>query len=55
LGWEFSGIWADKSGKEKYVKEQVVFLEGLLPLDDSPIFLPGIKTEDGLSADVHLF
>jgi len=41
--------------KEKYVKEQVVFLEGLLPLDDSPIFLPGIKTEDGLSADVHLF
>lgn len=41
--------------KGEYVGEQVCFLEGLLPLDGSPIFLPCIKVEDGLSTDVHLF
>lgn len=41
--------------KGEYVGEQVVFLEGLLPLDGSPMFLPCIKTKDGLAADVHLF
>lgn len=37
------------------VGEQVCFLEGLLPLDNFPIFLPCIKTEEGLCTDVHLF
>lgn len=41
--------------KGEYVGKQVCFLEGLLPLEGSPIFLPCIKVEDGLSADVHLF
>ncbi len=41
--------------KGQYVGEQVYFLEGLLPLDDFPMFLPCIKIADGLSADVHLF
>ncbi len=35
--------------------EQVFFLEGLLPLDQSPTFLPYVKTDSGLSADVYLF
>ena len=39
----------------EYVGKQVFFLEGLLPLESSPIFLSCIKTEYGLSADVHLF
>lgn len=39
----------------QYVGEKVFFLEGLLPLDDSPIFLPCIKTEDGRSVDVYIF
>ena len=39
----------------EYVGEQVFFLEGLLPLQSSPIFLSCIKTEYGVSADVHLF
>lgn len=39
----------------EYVGEQVFFLEGLLPLESSPIFLSCIKTEYGLSTDVHLF
>lgn len=34
--------------------EQIFFLEGLLPLDDSPLFLPRIKTEYGICADVHI-
>lgn len=30
-------------------------MEGLLPLDDFPLFLPRLKTGDGICADVHLF
>jgi hypothetical protein len=41
--------------KGENIKEQVFFLEGLLPLDNYPLFLPCMKTEDGLCADVHLF
>jgi hypothetical protein len=41
--------------KGENITEQVFFLEGLLPLDDCPLFLPRMKTEYGLCADVHLF
>jgi hypothetical protein len=37
------------------VGQQIFFLEGLLPLDDSPLFLPQVKTEEGICADVHIF
>ncbi|MBD2447655.1 hypothetical protein H6G76_10810 [Nostoc sp. FACHB-152] len=36
------------------VCEQLFFLEGLLPLDDSPLFLPLMKIEVGICADIHL-
>lgn len=39
----------------EYVEEKVCFLQGLLPLDNSPVFLPCIRTEDGLYADIHIF
>ncbi|BAY89234.1 MULTISPECIES: hypothetical protein [unclassified Tolypothrix] len=39
----------------EHITEQVFFLEGLLPLDDFPLFLPRMKTEYGICADVHLF
>ncbi len=35
--------------------QQIFFLEGLLPLDGFPLFLPCLKTEPGICADVHLF
>lgn len=41
--------------KGQYVALQILFLEGLLPADDAPIFLPCIKTGDGRSADIHIF
>jgi class 3 adenylate cyclase len=41
--------------KGEPVGEQILFLEGLLPLSVSPMFLHCIKTEAGLSADIHLF
>lgn len=41
--------------KDHPVGEQVFFLEGMLPLDTSPMFLPYVKTDSGLSADVYLF
>ncbi|OUL22112.1 hypothetical protein [Nostoc sp. 106C] len=41
--------------EEENIKEQIFFLEGLLPLDDFPIFLPRMKSEYGICADVHLF
>ena len=37
------------------VEQQIFFLEGMLPLDGSPIFIPHIKTEHGICADIHLF
>lgn len=37
------------------IGEQIFFLEGLLPLDDFPLFLPRMKTEYGICADVHIF
>lgn len=41
--------------KDERVGEQVFFLEGMLPIDTSPTFLPYVKTDSGLSADVYLF
>ncbi|BAZ49975.1 hypothetical protein NIES4103_25880 [Nostoc sp. NIES-4103] len=41
--------------KGENVGEQVFFLEGLLPLDDIPLFLPLIKTEYGICTDIHIF
>ncbi|MBH8561334.1 hypothetical protein I8748_03935 [Nostoc sp. CENA67] len=41
--------------KGENIGEQVFFLEGLLPLDDIPLFLPLIKTEYGICADIHIF
>lgn len=36
------------------IGEQVVFLEELLPLQDSPLLLPCVETASGLFADVHI-
>ena len=47
------GITNLQEGKD--IGQQVFFLEGLLPLDDFPLFLPCMKTEEGICADVHLF
>jgi hypothetical protein len=41
--------------KNENIEQQIFFLAGLLPLDDSPIFLPRVKSEEGISADVHIF
>jgi class 3 adenylate cyclase len=41
--------------KGQYVEERLFFLQGLLPLDDSPMVLPRIQTEYGLCADIHIF
>jgi hypothetical protein len=35
--------------------KELLFLDGLLPLNGEPVFLPRVKTESGLSADIHLF
>ncbi|PPS39172.1 adenylate/guanylate cyclase domain-containing protein [Chroococcidiopsis sp. TS-821] len=37
------------------LEEKVFFLEGILPIDNSPIFLPCVKTECGVAADIHIF
>ena len=39
----------------KNASQQIFFLEGLLPLDDFPLFLPCVKTNRGICADIHLF
>lgn len=40
--------------KGENVGEQVFFLEGLLPSDDIPLFLPLIKTDYGICTDIHI-
>jgi hypothetical protein len=50
---EVYGISNLKKGEN--VGQQIFFLEGLLPLDDFPLFLPRMKTEYGICADVHIF
>lgn len=40
--------------KGENAKEQVVFLEGLLPLDNTSLFLPFVQTEYGSCVDVHI-
>ncbi|MFQ4145192.1 hypothetical protein [Chlorogloeopsis sp. ULAP02] len=47
------GIFNLQKGED--IGQQIFFLEGLLPLDDFPLFLPRMKTEDGICADVHIF
>ncbi len=47
------GIANLQRGEE--ASQQILFLEGLLPLDGFPLFLPCLKTEPGICADVHLF
>lgn len=54
-GGELSAYGVTNLQTGKYLGEQVFFLEGLLPLDSSPLFLPCIETTKGLVADVHLF
>jgi PAS domain S-box-containing protein len=40
--------------KDQRAADQILFLEGLLPLESSPMFLPYVKTDSGLYADVYL-
>ncbi|MCF4970005.1 hypothetical protein [Nostoc sp. CMAA1605] len=37
------------------IGQQVFFLEGLLPIDDSALFLPFIQTATDICADIHIF
>lgn len=41
--------------KGEQIGEQIYFLEGLLPLDDTSLFLPFIKSEAGICVDIHIF
>jgi hypothetical protein len=36
-------------------EKNLFFLEGLLPLEDIPLFFPCMKIDSGICADVHLF
>jgi hypothetical protein len=41
--------------KGQNIGQQIFFLEGLLPLDNFPLFLACVKTEQGFCADLHIF
>ena len=41
--------------KGENASQKIFFLEGLLPLDGFPVFLPCVKTDNGICADVHIF
>jgi|GEM_PF-1463011 len=54
-GGELAVYGIEDLRRDQPVGQQVFFLEGMLPLDTSPMFLPYVKTDSGLSADVYLF
>lgn len=54
-GGKLSAYGVTNLQKGANVEEQIFFLEGLLPLDHLPLFLPRMKTEYGICADVHIF
>lgn len=54
-GGKLAAYGVNNLQKGTNVGEQIFFLEGLLPLDDLPLFLPRMKTEYGICADVHIF
>ncbi|MDM9381733.1 hypothetical protein QUB80_13575 [Chlorogloeopsis sp. ULAP01] len=54
-GGKLSAYGITNLQKGEDVGQQIFFLEGLLPLDDFPLFLPRMKTEYGICADVHIF
>jgi hypothetical protein len=41
--------------KGENIGQQIFFLEGLFPLDDFPLFLPHLKTGEGICVDIHIF
>lgn len=49
----FYGVMNLQKGRD--IKEQVSFLDGIIPLEDSNLFLPCLKMENGVSADLHIF
>ena len=36
------------------VEEQILFLSGFFPLENTPVYLPSMKTEAGYPVDIHL-
>lgn len=41
--------------KGSYIGEKIYFLDGLIPLPEPQFFLPTIKTDTDVSADIHIF
>jgi PAS domain S-box-containing protein len=54
-GGDLAAYGINELRKDQPAGEQVFLLEGMLPLDSSPMFLPYVKTDSGLSADIYLF
>lgn len=54
-GGRLAAYGIDKLQEGEKVEKQIFFLEGILPLDDEPIFIPRMKTEYGICADVYIF
>jgi PAS domain S-box-containing protein len=54
-GGDLAAYGIEDLRKDQPAGAQVFLLEGMLPLDTSPLFLPYVKTDSGLSADIYLF
>lgn len=37
------------------IQEQLLFLEGILPQNETPVFFPCVETHPGVFADIHIF
>lgn len=54
-GGMLSAYGIDDLKRDAPIGEQVLFLEGMIPLSTSPMFLPLMQTDSGFAADIYLF
>lgn len=54
-GGELTAYGITNLCKNHNIKEQVLFLEGLLPLDNIAVFLPFVNIGHKICVDIHLF
>lgn len=57
-GGKLSAYGIDNLQQGEYASDRLIFLAGLLPIDDTPVFLPCTdmeSVEQGFCADVHIF
>jgi hypothetical protein len=55
MGGALSAYGLENIRRGERLGKKLFFLDGLLPLEAGPVFLPRVKTESEISVDIHIF